>query len=109
MKKGKAVRQRGNAPRVGRKEGKGKRSGPGLRRPKATFLGYAVKFRPPAIVLSEKEYLIPLVHRNKAALRAVARVLDGSAFYVKVADPRPQSILDGHMVMAKFKRAPATE
>jgi hypothetical protein len=63
----------------------------------------SVRFRPPAVQLSDSEFLLPIVHTNSGQLGFVARQLDGSTFHVKVVDPIPQSIPGGHMVMAKFK------
>lgn len=73
---------------------------PKLRRRRAR---YEVKFRPPAVALSEEEFLIPLVHTDSRQLRALTKILNGSSFYVKVLDPDPQSIPGGYMLMAKLK------
>jgi hypothetical protein len=62
-----------------------------------------VRYHPPRVSLSETEYLLPIVHSNRAELRAAARALNGTSFDVKVLDPTPEPIADGYMVMAKFK------
>ena len=88
--------------------GKGRRKRTaGSGRPKARVapLGYTLKFRPPAIFQSEDQYLVPMVHTNKAKLRSLGRALNvGGRFYIKIVDRRPQRILGCHMVLAKLKR-----
>lgn len=65
--------------------------------------GYEVRFRPPGVVLSERELLLPIVHTSRSELAAAAKALNGSSFHVKVVDATPQSIPGGYVVMAKLK------
>ena len=105
MKKGQASKGHSKMLRGDRGRRKAGAPPPKRTRRKLVSLGFAVRFQPPRIFVSDEEYLIPLVHRNKADLRSLARILDGSTFYVKAVQPRPESAPVGYMVMAKLKRA----